>query len=391
MKILALDVETGGFSPDRHALTQIALVACTISMGKATPLNQLVRSVRPAPGLLMEDSAMEIQGHTRHSLMSRPDQLGEDQIVSALKSFLGALGDGWECAPLVAHNGKFDHGFLEALCRRTGLPLPARDVLCTVERHKHLAKKSLIAKPENNKLGTLVKLIGMSQSDAHDAGQDALLCAHLFAWQEVKLAGTQSLMEETAPDAVGVVYKHEPAATDGWWTKGAGDYPAKAPETGTRLCESCGAMEATWFKGYRFGSTRNSHMGPVERFYACGPCKQAGVNIGNAIGPGSGEYIAEVGEWKYSSPETTKPPEIANPQRRGIEGGLFSCSKELVELHKRAKAGELPSLSGYMMRSGPIEDANRFVTGAFGNIQRTLEDLQRINGAVIGTEKEISN
>lgn len=388
MKILALDVESGGYSADRHALTQLALVACTIGMGKAETVATFVHNVRPVPSLLLEDSALEIQGHTRATLLRRQGQLTEAQLVEQLKGFLSSLGDGWECAPFVAHNGKFDHGFLEALCRRTGTPLPARDVICTVERHKHLATRKLIAKPENNKLKTLVQQLGLAQSESHDAGQDALLAAHLFAWQEARLATTQSLMEDATSDPIGLVYKHVPAAVDGWWTKGPKEYPARAPETcqlskSEPKCQRC-QSPATWVRQYRVLSKRGGAGAPC-RFYACATCKSDETACFHSLGLDGSENLQWQGSWSYVSgisPETTPP--VAPP------GPAFSCSKSLVELHRRAKAGELPPLSGWRAHSGQIEDANRFVTGTFSMIQRMLKDLEMLNGAVIGVEKELS-
>lgn len=396
MKILALDVETGGFSADRNALTQLAIVACTISAGTAHPVDTFVRNVRPAPSLLLEDSALEVQGHTRATLLRRPGQLSEAETVEEMKRFFAGLGDGWECAPFVAHSGKFDHSFLDALCRRTATPLPARDVLCTIERHKDLARRHIIAKPENNKLKTLVQQLGFTQNDAHDAGQDALLCALLFAWQDAKLASTQSLIEELTADPVGLVYKHVPADTDGWWTKGPKEYPAKAPEAkgsgDDRKCPSCGKPEATWFKQYRLGSNRNTSLGAIQKFYSCGDCKRRGIDIAGALGLSSDERVVTVGEWKYSTPNTER--ELEEPQaapspsdpKPAASGVRFSCSRELVELHQKAKNGKLPALTGWRSHTGGIEDANRFVTGIFKNIAQQLEDLERINGAVKGVE-----
>lgn len=391
MNILALDVETGGFSADRHALTQLALVACTVSRGKAEPVATFVHNVRPAPGLLLEDDAMAIQGHTRATLLRRPDQLTEAQLIEQMKDFLASLGEGWECAPFVAHNGKFDHGFLDALCRRTSTPLPARDVFCTVERHKDLARRRIIAKPENNKLATLASLVDDLQEDVHDAGKDAIICARLFAWQEIKLAGTQSLIEGITADPVGLVYKHVPAATDGWWTKGPAQYPAKAPETSERRCDACGNATATWARQYRVVGARGG-AGAITRFYACAQCKSDDTACFYSLGLDANENLQWQGSWSFlsgiASPATEKPKSSTEPAQ--ATGPVFSCSKALVELHRRAKEGELPPLSGFRSKSGPIEDANRFVTGTFTVIREMLVDLERVNGAVIGTEKELN-
>ena len=57
---------------------------------------------------------------------------------------------------------------------------------------------------------------------------------------------------------------------------------------------------------------------------------------------------------------------------------MFFVSKELCDLHRKAKGGELERVEGFSSRSGPVEDANRFVVGAFRNILATLEDLEKL-------------
>ncbi len=323
MRIIAFDFETGGLSADRHAITQLAVVACearpsgvTIPTLDRSQVERFVRvwTVRPAPGLMIEEDALRIQGHTRQSLLRRPEQVTEAQLMKQLQEFFAGLDENFACAPLVAHNAKFDHGFLDALCRRAKAPLPARHVLCTLERQRELVRRKSVAKADNNKLGTLAKLLGLEQDEAHDALQDTKLCAALFAWQEHLLASSGNLLEESDDKLVGLVYEHVPAATDGWWTAKVGTFAKHGEEF---------------------------------------PVKPVGAPITATIAPA-----------KPTPPETPRP--------------VFSVSKELCELHRRAKGGELDRVEGFSSRSGPVEDANRFVIGAFRNILSTLEDLEKL-------------
>lgn len=391
MNIIALDFETGGLSPDRHAITQLALVACRVSGGKATiptldrsEVGRFVRvwSVRPAPSLMIEEEALRIQGHNRGTLLARPNQVPEAVLITQVQEFLAGLGEGWECAPFIAHNAKFDHSFLEALCRRTRKPLPPRSALCTVDRQRELVRRKAVAKAENNKLGTLAKLLGLKQDEAHDACQDAKLCASLFAWQEHLLAGSGNLLGETEGKLVGLVYEHEPAAADGWWTRHGEEFPIKAPEASHpqgKVCGGCGSS-AQWRRPYRLGARRGAGSPPMHQFFACDKCKANDIAIANAIGLSGDERVTWEGEWfkLILSPSAVATIAPAKPAATEAPKPFFSCSKDLCELHRKAKSGELVAVPGFSTRTGPVEDPNRFVIGAFRSIQMHLEDLDKL-------------
>lgn len=184
MRFLAFDVETGGLSPEKHALTQLAAVACTDEgTGRATVVEQIALPVRPLPHLLLEEQALAVQGHTRTSLAARPLAVPEREVVRLFLRWLEGLGEDWHGAPLVAHNAPFDAGFLLALLRRTGGDLRERPLLCTLERQKALQSRGQIPRG-STKLRDCVERLGLVQADAHEALADATLAAHLFVWQE---------------------------------------------------------------------------------------------------------------------------------------------------------------------------------------------------------------
>lgn len=391
MNIIALDFETGGLSPDRHAITQLALVACRVAGGKATlptldrsEVGRFVRvwSVRPAPGLMLEEDALRIQGHTRQSLLARPGQVPEAHLIAQIQGYLAGLGEGWVSAPLVAHNAKFDHAFLASLCCRTKTPLLPRHAICTVERQRQIVRRKLAAKAENNRLGTLASLLGLSQDEAHDAVQDAKLCASLFAWQEHLLAGSGNLLGEPEEKAVGLVYEHLPAATDGWWMRHGEEFPVRpADHPLGKVCTGCGSVPQ-WRRPYRLGARRGAGMPPLHQFFACDECKKSDVAIGNAIGLSGDERVVWEGDWfkLILSPPTTATiaPQKAAAAAPEAPKPFFSCSNELCELHRQAKEGLLEPVPGFSSRSGSVEEVNRFVIGAFRNIQQVLEDLDKL-------------
>lgn len=188
MHFLAFDVETGGLSPERHALTQIGAVACMIGEpGRARVQEQIALPVRPAPHLLVEEEALAVQGHTRASLAAREGVLPEREAAHRFALWLEGLGEPWRDAPFIAHNAPFDRDFLRALLRRTGGDLHMRPLLCTLLRQNTLIARGQIKKT-GLKLRDCVEGIGLSQADAHEALADAVLAAHLFCWQELQQA-----------------------------------------------------------------------------------------------------------------------------------------------------------------------------------------------------------
>lgn len=184
MHFLAFDVETGGLSPERHALTQIGAVACTFGEpGRARVQEQIALPVRPAPHLLVEEEALAVQGHTRASLAAREGVLPEREAAHRFTLWLEGLGEPWRDAPFIAHNAAFDRGFLLAMLRRTDQRIAPRPLICTMERQKAILRRGQI-QTRSMKLADCVQAMGLSQAPAHDARADALLAAQLFMEQE---------------------------------------------------------------------------------------------------------------------------------------------------------------------------------------------------------------
>ena len=125
--IAFVDVETTGMSADRDALTEVAVVRVTADpAGTAGPTvdawSSLVDPGRPIPP--------EIQSLTGIT----------DAMVKGAPSF-AAIADEFarrcEAAVLVAHNARFDYGFLKHAFARLGRTYSAR-VLCTVKLSRRL-------------------------------------------------------------------------------------------------------------------------------------------------------------------------------------------------------------------------------------------------------------
>lgn len=111
--------------------------------------------------------AVAVHGLTRQFLQDKP------RFPDVVEEFLEFIGD----APLVAHNGSFDLGFINAELQRVGRPgLPSGRIIDTLA----LARRRHPAGP--NTLDALCKRYGidLSQRTKHGALLDSLLLAGVY-------------------------------------------------------------------------------------------------------------------------------------------------------------------------------------------------------------------
>ena len=118
---VVIDLETGGFDKDIHAVLQIAAVSLEWS-DESLAIDQ-IRSwnVIPHPGTLVEEASLRITGID----LADPerDALDEEESVRELFRFVRreVRRNGCERAVLTAHNAHFDHGFVTAAAERNGV------------------------------------------------------------------------------------------------------------------------------------------------------------------------------------------------------------------------------------------------------------------------------
>jgi len=115
-----VDVETGGFDSERHALLEIA--AITVSMdedGFVHPDPVVSTHVEPFAGSQLDPRSLEITGiDPTHPLrLALPEKEALEHIFKPVRAAMKAA----QCqrAVLVGHNAAFDLGFLNAAIRRT--------------------------------------------------------------------------------------------------------------------------------------------------------------------------------------------------------------------------------------------------------------------------------
>ena len=117
---VVVDVETGGFDSERHALLEIAAIPVEMDEdGTVRPGETATTHVTPFPGSLIDPKALEITGidvdHPfRDAVEERP---ALDRIFKPVREAVRRYG--CQRAILVGHNAAFDLGFLNAAVRRT--------------------------------------------------------------------------------------------------------------------------------------------------------------------------------------------------------------------------------------------------------------------------------
>ena len=117
---VVVDVETGGFNPQRDALLEIA--ACILKMddfGRLFIAETVSVNVEPFDGANIDPKSLEITGIQLDSplRMALPEKEGLRQIFQPVRKEVRATG--CQRAILVGHNSFFDLSFLNATIERT--------------------------------------------------------------------------------------------------------------------------------------------------------------------------------------------------------------------------------------------------------------------------------
>lgn len=162
MPFVALDFETTGLSPTKHRVIEIGAVVFERDGRVLDTFHSLVN-----PGGMI--AATAIHGLSHADLVDAPS------FAQILPSFADVLTGN----EIVAHNAKFDLGFLEAELRRAGVRFSGIDAHCTLD----LVGR---ARPDlPRKLTRCCEALGIKLLDGHhalnDASMTAQLATHLFS------------------------------------------------------------------------------------------------------------------------------------------------------------------------------------------------------------------
>ncbi len=157
---VVLDLETTGLSPDRDRITEVGAVRAR----GGEVLAELRTFVHP--GVPIPAAVTAITGITDADVAAAPD------IATVLPTVVDFLGD----AVFVAHNARFDLGFLRAAAARLGLPRLRPRVVDTAV----LARRLIRDEVRDVRLGTLARHLRVPDSPDHRALNDARATLHVL-------------------------------------------------------------------------------------------------------------------------------------------------------------------------------------------------------------------
>ena len=160
-----VDLECAGLDPKRHAIIQIAGVAVDADL---TPIEAFEAKVRFDPRRANKSSLRK--NHYHPGVWANAGREPVDAARSfaaflarhAAVTMVGAKGNNYQVAQLVAHNAAFDGPFLQSWYERLEVYLPARkQLLCTLQRAMWHFNEAGGEPPKNFKLATLCHHFGV--------------------------------------------------------------------------------------------------------------------------------------------------------------------------------------------------------------------------------------
>ncbi|KZM74158.1 DEDD exonuclease domain-containing protein [Nocardia terpenica] len=175
---VVVDLETTGTSPDGDGITEIGAVK--VRGGEV--LGEFATLVNP--GCAIPPQVVQITGITTAMVREAP------RIEAVLPGFLEFASG----AVLVAHNARFDTGFLRAAATRCETPWPAFRVLCTVQLARRVLGRD---EAPSVRLSALARLLGARTTPTHRALDDARATVDVLhaLIERVGNLGVQSLTE----------------------------------------------------------------------------------------------------------------------------------------------------------------------------------------------------
>ncbi|HEY0661535.1 MAG TPA: ribonuclease T [Lysobacter sp.] len=118
---VVVDVETGGFDWNRHALLEIAVAPIDLDSEGRLMVGTLVSThVLPAPGTEIDPKSLEVTGiDIGHPFLdAKPERTALDCVFAPVRE--AVKRHGCQRAILVGHNAHFDLNFLNAAVARCG-------------------------------------------------------------------------------------------------------------------------------------------------------------------------------------------------------------------------------------------------------------------------------
>jgi ribonuclease T len=185
---VVVDVETGGFEADKHALLEVGAVTIVMDEeGIVSPGESIACHVEPFEGAELDPRALEFTGIDPHHpfRMAKPEKEALETIFKPIREEIKRV----ECtrAILVGHNPFFDLGFIKAAVERTGIrknPFHQFSTFDTATLGGLAYGQTVLAK------AAMAAGIEWDHEEAHSALYDAERTAELFckivnSWDEL--------------------------------------------------------------------------------------------------------------------------------------------------------------------------------------------------------------
>lgn len=175
---VVVDVETGGFDWNRHALLEIAVLPIDLDeAGRYVPGEGASAHLVPAPGTEIDPKSLQVTGiDLDHPFrFAKPEREALDHVFAAVRA--AVRKHGCQRAILVGHNAHFDLNFLNAAVARSGHkrnPFHPFSVFDTVTMAGLAYGQTVLARA--------VQAAGLewNSEDAHSAVYDTERTAQLF-------------------------------------------------------------------------------------------------------------------------------------------------------------------------------------------------------------------
>ncbi|MBD7986476.1 ribonuclease T [Luteimonas sp. Sa2BVA3] len=175
---VVVDVETGGFDWNRHALLEIAVLPIDLDAnGRYVPGEGASAHLVPAPGTEIDPKSLQVTGiDLDHPFrFAKPEKDALEHVFTAVRA--AVKKHGCQRAILVGHNAHFDLNFLNAAVARSGHkrnPFHPFSVFDTVTMAGLAYGQTVLARA--------VQAAGLdwNSEDAHSAVYDTERTAQLF-------------------------------------------------------------------------------------------------------------------------------------------------------------------------------------------------------------------
>ena len=191
-RITFVDLETGGMSPKRHPIIQIAAVTVNPTFSHFRTFERKIKfDVAQA-----EPQALAMNSYDAEAWAN--DAVDERVAANDFVTFINRAADidkvsrngrSYKVAQLAAHNAPFDHGFLFPWFKRLNIYLPAEWHMIDTMQLALLNNTLNGTRPPSLKLVDLCNFYDISLKDAHDALGDVMATARLGRHLLLRLGG----------------------------------------------------------------------------------------------------------------------------------------------------------------------------------------------------------